>query len=186
MKYILASASPRRKELLALAGLNFCVCSPQTEEVLLPAEPAAAAAMRLAAQKAAAVAAQNPEACIIAADTIVAAPNGELLGKPLDSADAVRMLRLLSGREHRVITGVCLRSGGQTHTFAQETAVRFYALTEQEIESYIHSGEPMDKAGAYGIQGRGGLLVESICGDYFNVVGLPVGRLLRELALMND
>jgi septum formation protein len=183
MKFILASASPRRKELLTLAGLSFCVCSPKTEEEILPDEPPADAAMRLATLKAAAVAEQNPEAYVIAADTIVAAPDGELLGKPQDAADAARMLRLLSGREHRVITGVCLRRGEKTRTFAQETLVRFYALTEQEIESYIHSGEPMDKAGAYGIQGRGGLLVERICGDYFNVVGLPVGRLVRELAM---
>ncbi len=186
MRYILASASPRRAELLALAGLRFVICAPEVDESPLPGEEPRATALRLAADKAEAVARKDPAACVIAADTIVVAPEGAPLGKPLDPEDAARMLRLLSGQEHRVITGVCLRRGELVRCFAQETAVRFYALTEGEIAQYIRSGEPMDKAGAYGIQGRGGLFVEGITGDYYNVVGLPVARLMRELAALND
>ena len=181
MNYILASASPRRRELLALAGLAFEVCAPGADETLLPGEDPQAAALRLAALKAEEAAARHPGACIVAADTIVVAPGGEMLGKPTDAADAARMLGLLSGREHRVVTGVCLRCGTRARRFAQETSVKFYPLTRAEIERYIATGEPMDKAGAYGIQGRGALLVESIAGDYFNVVGLPIARLMREL-----
>ncbi|MDR2525800.1 MAG: Maf family protein [Oscillospiraceae bacterium] len=184
MKYILASASPRRKELLTLAGLSFCACTPKLEEETLPGEGAEEAALRLACLKAAAVAEQNPEDCVISADTIVVAPDGGLLGKPFSAEDAAQMLRRLSGREHRVVTGVCLRRGEIIRAFTQVTCVRFYPLTELEIESYIHSGEPMDKAGAYGIQGRGALLVEEVHGDYFNVVGLPVARVIRELSLL--
>ena len=186
MKYILASASPRRRELLSLAGLPFDVCSSEVDETLLPGEKPKDAAVRLASLKAEAVSEQHPEACVIAADTIVVAPNGEMLGKPQDAADAMRMLLLLSGREHSVITGVCLRHGERARRFAQETLVRFYPLRRAEITSYIATGEPMDKAGAYGIQGRGGLLAEGITGDYFNVVGLPIARLLREMKQFTD
>ncbi|MDR2687342.1 MAG: Maf family protein [Oscillospiraceae bacterium] len=180
MTYILASASPRRKELLALAGIPFEVHAPHVEERVDPAWDAAGAARALARQKAAAVAGDFPGACVIAADTVVEA-GGVLLGKPEDAADAARMLRLLSGREHRVVTGVCLRLGGGERVFSRETLVRFYPLGEEEIAAYVRSGEPMDKAGAYGIQGRGALLVEGVTGDYFNVVGLPVAALAREL-----
>jgi septum formation protein len=180
MRYILASASPRRRELLALAGLDFIVRAPDTEEILGPGWDAAEAARSLAAQKAGAVAARYPGDCVIAADTVVET-GGALLGKPRDEADAARMLRLLSGREHRVVTGVCLRLGAAARVFSQETRVRFYPLNDAEIAAYIRTGEPMDKAGAYGIQGRGALLVESIAGDYCNVVGLPLARLAREL-----
>jgi len=180
MNYILASASPRRRELLALAGIPFEVRASHVEERIDPAWSAAEAARNLAAQKAADVAAGFPGACVIGADTVVEIA-GRLLGKPLDAADAARMLRLLSGREHRVVTGVCLRLGQAERAFAQETLVRFYPLSEAEIEAYVRTGEPMDKAGAYGIQGRGALLVEGVTGDYFNVVGLPVARLAREL-----
>ena len=180
MTCILASASPRRRELLALAGIPFEVCVPHVEERIDPSWSAAQAARALAQQKAAYVSAQFPDACVIAADTIVEI-DGVLLGKPENEADAARMLRLLSGREHRVTTGVCLRLGSRERVFSCETLVRFYPLGEDEIAAYVASGEPMDKAGAYGIQGRGALLVEGITGDYFNVVGLPVAMLAREL-----
>jgi len=177
---LLASASPRRKELLALAGLEFDAVPSQAEEVLPPGFSPEQCAARLAAVKAEDVARHHPNALIIAADTIVAA-GGQILGKPRDEADAARMLRLLSGREHRVITGVCLRKNTAKRIFSQVTSVRFYTLGEDEIEAYVQTGEPMDKAGAYGIQGKGALLVESIAGDYFNVVGLPIARLMREM-----
>ena len=180
MAIILASASPRRRELINLAGIPFEVCVPNVDERLDPAWTAARAARNLARQKAGAVAENFPGDCIIAADTVVEVA-GRLLGKPIDAADAARMLRMLSGREHRVVTGVCLRRGQAERAFTQETLVRFYPLSEEEIEAYVRSGEPMDKAGAYGIQGKGALLVEGITGDYFNVVGLPVAMLAREL-----
>ena len=182
MTYILASASPRRKELLELAQLPFAVYVPNAEEILPPGFAPAQCAEHLAEIKADAAARDLPNACIIAADTIVVV-DGTILGKPKGAEDAARMLCLLSGREHTVITGVCLLNTATMHkkTFSQETAVRFYPLGDAEIEAYIRTGEPMDKAGAYGIQGRGALLVESITGDYFNVVGLPLARLMREL-----
>ena len=180
MTYVLASASPRRRELLSLAGIPFEIHVPHVEEHMDPAWSAAEAARALARQKAEDVSAKSPAACVIAADTIVEI-DGILLGKPLDADDAARMLRLLSGREHRVVTGVCLRFGQSERVFSQETLVRFYPLGEAEIDAYVRTGEPMDKAGAYGIQGKGALLVEGITGDYFNVVGLPIAKLTREL-----
>ena len=181
MNYILASASPRRRELLALLGHPFEIHVPRVEERVDPLWTAAEAARNLAQQKALDVSASFPGACVIAADTIVEI-DGILLGKPVDAADAARMLRLLSGREHRVVTGVCLQLGSRERVFSRETLVRFYPLSGEEIAAYVRSGEPMDKAGAYGIQGRGALLVEGITGDYFNVVGLPVAMLAREIA----
>lgn len=185
MRTILASASPRRKELLQLAGLQFEVHAADTEELILPGQSPAEAAAGIAREKAAAVAALYPGDCVIAADTVVAV-DGQILGKPTDCADAARMLRLLSGRAHRVITGVALRLGERELSFAQETRVRFFPLSEAEISAYVRSGEPMDKAGGYGIQGLGALLVEGIEGDYFNVVGLPVARLMRTLSTFID
>jgi len=185
MKIILASASPRRRELLNAVGLDFEVCVSDVEEVVLPAWSADQAARELARQKAEAVAAQHPEDCVIGADTVVVI-DGLILEKPVDQADAQRMLRLLSGREHRVITGVCLICSGHRRVFSQETAVRFYPLSDEEIARYVATGEPMDKAGAYGIQAYGALLVEGITGDYFNVVGLPVARVVRELEELAD
>ncbi len=185
MNYILASASPRRKELLAIAVPSFTVCVPNTEESIDPAWSAAEATVALARQKAAAVAAQHPHDCVIAADTIVEL-DGVLLGKPVDAADAARMLRLLSGREHRVVTGVCVVQNQEAHAFSQETRVRFYSLSDKEIADYVATGEPMDKAGAYGIQDLGALLVEGITGDYLNVVGLPLAKLARLLRELGD
>jgi septum formation protein len=182
MHYILASASPRRRELLALAGLPFTVCAADVNEHVVQGTPPQVVAETLAAQKARAVAGFHHQSCVIGADTVVAADNA-ILGKPTDAADAVRMLRMLSDREHRVITGVCLRLGGRERTFAAETLVRFYPLCSYEIEQYVNTGESMDKAGAYGIQGKGGLFVEGITGDYYNVVGLPIAKLMRELEL---
>ncbi|MDR2753970.1 MAG: Maf family protein [Oscillospiraceae bacterium] len=182
MHYILASASPRRKELLTLAGIDFAVCPAEADETLAPGVPPEQAPVLLAARKAQAVAATHPAACVIAADTIVTI-DGKILGKPRDKDDAAAMLRLLSGREHRVVTGVCLRQGAKTHAFAHETVVHFYPLRDDEIAAYIATGEPMDKAGAYGIQGKGGLLAARLEGDYYNVVGLPIARLLREMAI---
>ena len=180
LKIILASASPRRKELLALAGLAFEVIPSQVEEILPPGLSPTKSAEYLAAIKATDISREHPGALIIAADTIVVIDD-EILGKPRGKADAARMLRLLSGREHRVITGVCLLKNTATRVFSQVTYVRFYPLGEDTIEAYVQTGEPMDKAGAYGIQGKGALLVEQIAGDYCNVVGLPVARLLREM-----
>lgn len=182
MNYILASASPRRRELLALAIPSFAVCRPHVEEHMEPGWSATQAACALAKQKAAFVAKKFPEDCVIAADTVVEF-NGELLGKPGSTADAVRMLRMLSGQEHRVVTGVCLVHGSRERVFSQETLVHFYPLREEEIQAYVKTGEPMDKAGAYGIQGKGALLVEGISGDYCNVVGLPLAKLMRVIRL---
>ena len=180
MTIILASASPRRRELLFLAGISFEVHAPHVDEHIDPAWTAAQAARALARQKAAVVAQDFPGDCVIAADTVVEI-DGVLLGKPLDAADAARMLRLLSGREHRVVTGVCLRRGQAERAFTQETLVRFYLLGEEDIEAYVRTGESMDKAGAYGIQGKGALLAEGITGDCCNVVGLPLAALVREM-----
>ena len=180
MKIILASASPRRRALLEAVGLAFEVCVSDVEEVVLPGWSAEQAARELARQKAEAVAMLHPEACVIGADTVVVI-DGQILEKPVDTTDAARMLRLLSGREHRVVTGVCLVRGDRRRVFSQETAVRFYPLSDEEIARYVATGEPMDKAGAYGIQAFGAVLVEGITGDYFNVVGLPVAMVVREL-----
>lgn len=177
---ILASASPRRKEILETAGFDFEVEPVHVEEKVTPGLSPEQTAMDLARQKTLALAKSKPQATIIGADTIVVL-EGEILGKPHDRADARRMLRALSGKVHSVITGVCLIKNSMEKCFFEETKVEFYKLSSQEIEAYVDTDEPMDKAGAYGIQGRGCLLVKRIDGDYFNVVGLPVAALAREL-----
>jgi len=177
---VLASSSPRRIELLKTAGLHFTVCPAQGEEYLDPALAPEEAAVEVARAKAREVAPRFPGACVIGADTIVVA-GGEILGKPKDKAQAAVMLRALSGREHVVLTGVCLLKGGAEKSFCQKTRVEFYPLTDNEINAYVDSGEPMDKAGAYGIQGLGCVLVKGIRGDYFNVMGFPVARVVRAL-----
>ncbi|HOU09384.1 MAG TPA: Maf family protein [Clostridiales bacterium] len=177
---VLASSSPRRIELLKTAGLDFQVCPAQGEEYLDPALPPGEAAVAVARAKALEIAARFPEDCVIGADTIVVA-GGEILGKPKDKAQAAAMLRALSGRTHVVLTGVCLLKGGKEKRFCQSTEVEFYPLTDDEIAAYVDSGEPMDKAGAYGIQGLGCVLVKGIRGDYFNVMGFPVARVVRAL-----
>ena len=178
MNIILASTSPRRRELLGQMGIGaFSIVSPEVDEHV-PGHPAPAALVEeLSARKAGAVAEKSGgDGLVIAADTVVAL-DGAVLGKPRDEEGAFAMLSALSGREHRVYTGVTVRQGERVLTAHEETAVRFRPLAPEEIRAYIATGEPMDKAGAYGIQGLGALLVEGIVGDYFNVMGLPVFRL---------
>jgi len=173
IKLVLASASPRRLELLGRIGLQFDVAPAHIDESLLPGENAAQAAQRLAKLKAAAVAASHAGAAVLAADTLVALDD-MILGKPDDAVQAKKMLGLLSGREHRVVTGFCLRGEAWEELGLAETKVRFRSLAPAEIASYVASGEPLDKAGAYAVQGRGASLVEWVSGSYTNVVGLPL------------
>ena len=173
---ILASASPRRRELLALAGFTFDVAPADVPEIRKPGEDPIRFVTRLAREKAEAVISREavpPDALILGADTIVLLDE-EVLGKPQDAADAARMLRLLSGRTHQVITGVCLAKGRERQRAAEVTFVRFTTLSDEEIGAYVATGEPLDKAGAYAIQGRAGRWVPRIHGCYFNVVGLPL------------
>ena len=179
-KIILASSSPRRKELLTTAGIEFEIHVKEVDESVPDGTPPADAAKMTAARKAAAVAEDYADCVVIGADTIVVA-NGKILGKPKDEADAESMLRMLSGIEHEVITGVCIIRNGTPETFAQISKVKFYDLTDEEISAYVATKEPMDKAGAYGIQGLGCKLVEHIEGDYFNIVGLPVAEVCRRI-----
>lgn len=175
---ILASKSPRRKELLSLITTDFDIIPAVNEENADPALPPEKFVGELAAAKAREIAASHPNDCVIGADTVVAV-NGEILGKPKDKADAFRMLSLISGKSHSVFTGVAVIKDGEMHSFTEETRVKFFELDNYEIQRYIETGEPFDKAGAYGIQGLGALLTEGIEGDYYNVMGLPVGRLYR-------
>ena len=183
MQIILASQSPRRRQLLEQMGVrDFTVRPAVGEEKADPGLSPAELVEALSRQKAAEVAAgAAPEDIVIAADTVVSV-DGRVLGKPRDREDAEKMLSALSGREHTVYTGLTVRRGDEAVTEYEATAVRFRPLTAQEISNYVATGEPMDKAGAYGIQGYGCLLVEGISGDYFNVVGLPVCRLGKILA----
>jgi septum formation protein len=190
---VLASASPRRQELLRNAGIPFVVQSTNIPEVPQPGEAPRAFAERMAREKALAVFRLRPNDFVFGADTIVVV-DGEILGKPRDTADAVRMLRLLSGRTHQVVTGVCLVSprlrtedrqleGGFEDIRSETTLVTVDPLGDDDIHSYVSTCEPTDKAGAYGIQGRASRWVSRIEGDYFNVVGLPVSlvyKMLRE------
>lgn len=178
-KIILASASPRRRELLAQAGFEFEVVSSDVDEVVDPSLTPDKLVMSLARQKAQAVAQNRTDCVVIGSDTVVVL-DGKVLGKPRDEADAVRMLESLSGRKHEVYTGVCISFAGETHCFFERTSVNFCELDGEQIKAYVATGEPMDKAGAYGIQGKGCVLVEGIEGDYFNVVGFPVSRFCRE------
>ncbi len=179
---VLASASPRRQELLRNSGIAFEVQPANIPEEPLSDEDPKSCAERMAREKALAIARQRPEDCVLGADTVVVA-NGQLLGKPSDAADAERMLRQLSGRDHQVITGVCLVIGGHASIASETTLVSMSEITDQEIADYVASGEPMDKAGAYAIQGIASRWIPRIEGDYSNVVGLPVAlvfRMLRE------
>ncbi|NLE69710.1 MAG: septum formation inhibitor Maf [Clostridiales bacterium] len=179
---ILASTSPRRQELLTQMGLPYQVFSPEVDEHLTgsPAE----VVMALARRKALAAAGFHPGAAVLAADTLVHI-QGELLGKPEDCNDAARMLRLLSGSWHEVVTGVCLVVDGVVETAHAATRVLFTALTEDEIRFYCESGEPMGKAGAYAIQGLGGMFISEIHGSYTNVVGLPTALVRQMLKKAN-
>src|ERR1700719_4231941 len=170
---VLASASPRRQELLRSAGITFEVQPAHIAEDPLPGEAAKECVERLAAEKALAVARRRPHDIVLGADTVVVV-DGQLLGKPSDAADAARMLRLVSGREHRVITGVCLLVKGQPSVASETTLVTVSEIADKDIADYVASGEPMDKAGAYAIQGIASRWIPRIEGDYSNVVGLPV------------
>lgn len=191
---VLASASPRRQELLRNAGITFEVQPAHIPEDPLPGEAAKDCAERLAREKALAIAGQRPRDIVLGADTVVVVDD-DLLGKPCDAADAARMLRLLSGREHQVITGVCLVKpvascqlpvASRVILSSETTLVTFSELSDQDIADYVATGEPMDKAGAYAIQGIASRWIPRIEGDYGNVVGLPVAlvwRILRQAGI---
>jgi septum formation protein len=179
---VLASASPRRRELLRNAGFTFEVQPADIPETPQPGESPNDCAERLAQEKALSVAQRRPLDIVLGADTIVVV-DGQQLGKPSDAADATRMLRMIAGRDHRVITGVCLVVGGKQSVASETTRVVVSEIAEEEIADYVASGEPMDKAGAYAIQGIASRWITKIEGDYGNVVGLPVAlvfRMLRE------
>ena len=176
---VLASQSPRRSEILRQAGIPFTVRAAAVDESVLPGESPAGYVQRLAGAKAFAIAAADRET-VLGADTTVVI-DGEILAKPEDAADARRMLARLSGRRHAVLTGVCLRLGSSATRDCVSTGVVFATLSEAEIDEYVASGEPMDKAGAYAIQGLASKFVERIDGDYFNVMGLPVALVYRRL-----
>ena len=179
MKIVLASASPRRKELLKLIFNDFEVRPADISEELPDDIFGDKAAEYLACAKADSLKASEEE-LLIACDTVVVFEE-KILGKPENRDQCRKMLKILSGNTHFVYTGVCILGGGQRRSFTEKTEVTFNLLSEEEIENYMNTGEPFDKAGGYGIQGRGALLVKCICGDYFNVVGLPVSRLNREI-----
>lgn len=177
MKIVLASQSPRRKELLGRMGLEFVTQASKIDESAFDGLAARELVATLSREKAQWIARQlDGETLVIGADTVVVR-DGAALGKPKDAEDAVAMLLSLSGRDHQVCTGVTVCRGDRVLTQVEETQVTFRDLTETEVRQYVSTGEPMDKAGAYGIQSLGGLLVEGIRGDYSNVVGLPVCRL---------
>ncbi|MBS5702796.1 MAG: septum formation protein Maf [Butyricicoccus pullicaecorum] len=182
MKHIiLASASPRRQELLRLITEEFAICPADADETLPDGLPVERQIETLAFRKAEAVFRENPGCTVIGSDTMVVV-DGTPLGKPKDAGDARRMLHLLSGRVHEVITGLAVLSPAGNQIGHRTTKVYFRALTGAEIDRYIATGEPLDKAGAYGIQGRGATLITGIEGDYFSVVGLPVELLYTMLA----
>ena len=177
MNIVLASASPRRQQLLKMLYDEFEIIPVDISEIS-DTEISVEAAENIAVKKAQAI--KKPDSLVIACDTIVMLDD-ILLGKPENTEDAKKMLMALSGRAHHVMTGVCLLYKGKSYSFTDTTVVEFYPLTEAEIDDYVASGEPMDKAGAYGIQGGGAIFVKRISGDYYNVVGLPVARLKREI-----
>ena len=177
-RVILASASPRRRQLLLLVGIDHEVRPADVDESLLPGETPVAHAERLARAKAHAIAEREPGAVVIAADTIVVV-DGDVLGKPRDAQDARAMLRRLSGRTHVVLTAVAVAREARTESAVESVAVTFRPLSDEEIDAYIATGEPMDKAGAYGIQGYGATIVERVDGDYFSVMGLGLRRLVE-------
>ena len=179
MKLVLASRSPRRAELLRAAGIEFTIRFAETDETLRNGEDPRDYVLRLAEEKALAIPAEEGE-IVLGADTSVVL-GSEIMGKPRDAADAFRILRALSGQQHQVITGICLKCGLKVVRDVASTAVWFAPMSHAEIASYIESGEPMDKAGAYGIQGLASRFTERIDGSYSNVVGLPVSLVYRHL-----
>lgn len=181
MRIILASKSPRRQELLGRLGLSYTIMTEDVDERMDPKLPPEDEVARVSVRKADAVLPlAGPEDVVICADTVVVL-DGQVLGKPKDEPDARRMLLMLSGRTHRVLTAVTVCANGTRKTAVESTEVTFRTLSEREIAAYIATGEPMDKAGAYGIQDYGACFVAGICGDYFNVMGLPLCRLTRML-----
>ena len=180
MKLILASASPRRRELLRYITEDFTVRVSHAEETTPEGLTPEETVQYLAGLKAAAVFTGDPEEVIVASDTIVVI-DGRILGKPHSEEEARAMLRTLSGRTHTVFTGVCVKTAAAERVFAERSEVTFYPLSDGEIRDYVATGEPMDKAGSYGIQGKGSLLVKKIDGDFYNVMGLPVAALSRAL-----
>lgn len=179
-KLILASSSPRRVELMGILGVPFETCPSGADEALPADTPPAQAVQILASRKCDEVFSRHEDALVIGADTLVAI-DGQVLGKPTGADDARRMLCLLSGRTHMVYTGVALRSAEGHNVFCACTNVEFYPLSAEFIEWYLGTGEPFDKAGAYGIQQKGALLVRRIDGDYFNVMGLPIAAVARRI-----
>ena len=181
MKHIiLASASPRRKEILELADLKFDVMPSNAQEITTKTAPNEVV-MELASIKAKDIYKKSEkQSMIVGADTVVAY-QGQILGKPTDEADAKRMLTMLSGQTHEVYTGVCIIEDGKTKTFYEETKVTFYEISDEQIDHYIKTGEPMDKAGSYGIQGKAAVFIKGIEGDYYNVVGFPIARFFQEI-----
>jgi septum formation protein len=175
---ILASQSPRRRELLTLVGIPHTVRPADIDEAYLPGEKPAAHAERLAREKAAVIARDEPDAVVIGSDTIVVV-DGEVLGKPRDEQHAAEMLARLSGRSHVVMTAVAVMWRGVELSAVEEVGVTFHPLDAETVVAYIATGEPMDKAGAYGIQGYGATIVKRVDGDYFAVMGLPLQRLVR-------
>ncbi len=180
---VLASASPRRQELIKLIDNEIIICPSDADESYSDDTPAESVPETLAVRKAAEVAKKYPNDTVIGCDTSVII-GSEILGKPKDKEDAARMLKLLAGETHKVITGCAIFKGGKSISFSETTEVTFYPLSDKDIEDYIATNEPNDKAGAYGIQGKGALLVKGINGDYFNVVGLPVAKLNKVLKMI--
>ena len=179
MKLVLASKSPRRSEILKNAGIDFTVRVADSDETIPDGTKPEDAVVFLAARKALAVERADDET-VLGADTIVVLDD-KILGKPKDREDAYNMIKSLSGRVHSVFTGVCAVGNGMSLTFAEETKVEFYQLTEDEINEYISTDEPYDKAGAYGIQGLASKFISGIQGDYFNVVGFPVSSVYKKI-----
>ncbi len=177
---ILASQSPRRKELLSYCNIDFKTIVADVDETIDPALPIIEEIQRLAYKKAKAVLDLNPDSVVIGSDTIVVIDN-QILGKPKNEEDAKQMLRLLQGRTHEVITGVCLCSNEKVDSFSHITEVTFFEMSEEEINWYVSTGEPMDKAGAYGIQGKCMIYIKDIKGDYYSVMGLPVSDVYQHL-----
>jgi septum formation protein len=181
-RFILASQSPRRKQLLEWAEMDFDIIVHETDESFPASLSPAEAAMHIAKQKAEAVLNDLPESkIIIGADTIVVLEN-EIIGKPVDREDAIKILSRLSGKEHHVITGVCITDGKKLQSFSDTTHVQFYPLTREQIEFYVDKYKPYDKAGAYAIQEWIGVTgIKSVNGDFYNVMGLPVSRVVQAL-----
>lgn len=184
MKIVLASASPRRKELIRLITNDF-LCVPADVDETVPNDmDISCVAEFLACKKARAVAAKHKDELVLGCDTVVTIDN-TVLGKPLNRSEAKAMLKLLSGRTHNVITGCCLICNNKSYSFSCTSTVTFWPLDDYQIEEYVSSGECDDKAGAYGIQEKGALLVKEINGDYFNIVGLPVSLINKNISMLN-